>query len=404
MTWNLLHISHEEKYNPNSEVISKYPDENIRIKYLINMIRQLLVNKNKILCLQEVNGDLLSYIKKEFSMNYHIFFHKHKRIPEKIKYKYVDPSEYLVTLIEKNISIVLGRLPIFFENPGKAVFIIFLENIIIMNAHLPIMTDKMSPSKEFIDKVFDKFIATHFNNNAVILCGDFNRKTKDFYLELHKKFSNTDYNLSCIVDSDSLLLKTLPSKKKSVDQIIGFNNVYFDNVHVMGSHNLSDHNILFADVSINSGSSDLIINCKKILETIDISIEYFTTSVKLYFGKANTVLGHFISINKNQLVQLKGLLLKAFDEIDKKENDAINIDLSKTVNRKAKVKVDSDLHKLKIKFQNICVEKFGSDTKFKMQEQTNAIMHLEGENKLIITTTKISKNELLNYIIFEKRT
>lgn len=264
-TWNTLHRYHEEKYVPKSKVLSAYPSESQRIKDQLKMIKKISKkNKNIIICLQEVSGDLLDQIELHYSDNYIIHHYKHNRTPKKvIKKHYKDEGEYLVTMISTSFTMNTEINIDFkqFEKKGKALLSsILFDKFIIINAHISAFREG---EKELIDQVYNAFMKQYIECDIlsnIILCGDFNRTLFET-LSIFDK--NNIYNkLSCFVDLNTIKPYTLPSKYKSIDNIIGFGKITFDNAKILDVKNISDHNILLTDFYIDNPKMEA--SCKKI--------------------------------------------------------------------------------------------------------------------------------------------
>jgi hypothetical protein len=254
-TWNTLHRYHEERYVPESTILNSYPNEGDRIADQIQYIKEITAN-NVIICLQEVPGDLLESLEQKFSRTHYIVNYQHNRIPKPVKDddggQYRDPREYLVTLVPKsmvvggNISTAISQ----FKNPGKALLALLFDKFIIINCHISAFKQG---EDDLIEKTYNSFIRKYIKDGEItniILCGDFNKTISDTLIVLDK--GNIFKKLSCFVDLNLLRPYTIPSRDKSVDNIIGFGNIKFYDPMVIDVNNTSDHNIVITKFSTDA--------------------------------------------------------------------------------------------------------------------------------------------------------
>ncbi len=75
ISWNVLLRDYEEKYNPESEILTVWPDESQREDKIIDVINQNS-NDKSIVLLQEVSLTLVDKIKNVFDKNKLVFTHK----------------------------------------------------------------------------------------------------------------------------------------------------------------------------------------------------------------------------------------------------------------------------------------------------------------------------------------
>lgn len=83
-SWNVLYRKYEEQYNPHSDILKKFPEENDRQQGILEMIKHY-INPYMIMCLQECDKQLLDLLKH--TIRTHTIF------STKIR-----DDEYLVTL------------------------------------------------------------------------------------------------------------------------------------------------------------------------------------------------------------------------------------------------------------------------------------------------------------------
>lgn len=241
-TWNVLHRYHEEKYNPQSDVLSKYPNENHRIVKQIDTLKNIFDKENEIIgCLQEVSGDLLNAIKKEFTIDFIIFEFEHNRIPTRqnkssIKSDpYIKPNEFLVTIISKNLDYKKFS-NIQLEVKGKGILVVETSNIIILNVHLP----PKRLLKNSVDQIFRNLL--YVKNKFIVVLGDFNRN----YYDLHEELLNIHIKENQFNQVKTNNKFTISKNQTSIDHIIGLNNLSFKDSEVLNVDS-SDHNLLISE-------------------------------------------------------------------------------------------------------------------------------------------------------------
>lgn len=370
ITWNTLHIYHEEKYVPESNIMKSFPDESDRINTMINQLKSLLDNRTKMIaCLQEVSGDLLEKIYVNFSDKYKIYEFEHNRIPTHVSTeKYTSPKEYLITLISKDIyetGVDIAKLQ--FEKEGKAMLaVVFNNNLIVINTHLPIAIER----DELILSIMNKFVKTYEEEKIVkniIICGDFNdtlqRSLKALYDDGHYD------KISCFIDFDNRTdLYSIPSKKRWIDYLIGLGHIRFTSHKVIDVKNASDHNIVLGNFVIDEHiSDDDVCNrrkekyLKKILLLKDRDVKgYRWKSFTLTKDGIDITILRFVSISEEQINVVNGL---GCDKIKTLFTDE----------HKDKLSI-SDLLRLKTSIEALVVPMFKTDKLFEIFSSKDIIV------------------------------
>jgi len=274
ISWNTLHRTHEENYMlEKSEVIKKYADENVRVADQVKLIEKIANekgNKKVIICLQEVPGDLLKALKDKFTDKYRIFDYAHNREPMRIEkhkteefkdvnfHKYVNPLEFLVTMISKDLTDNdTYDSTIQFKKEGKAMLAVVLKDFITINTHVPMIFD----GNALIDNIYRQYIAQYLEKNEltnIVICGDFNADIQDTL----KRYDEADVydKVTCFID-----YKRGESTfgTRAIDQFISFGNIKFQNHSVVDVNFASDHKLVLTNFIITNENVKLCADNKK---------------------------------------------------------------------------------------------------------------------------------------------
>jgi hypothetical protein len=208
LSWNTLFRQHDIKYNPMSETLRLYPDDNERN----NNILSLIVNnsdKDTFICLQECSKELVELLKNNFSESHNIF------ICNVIDYE----DEYLITLSPKWFKCYQEDMSKYPKIP-RGYIILEGETLRIVNCHL-------KPQRHCD---FDTmYIIKNLDKKITIISGDFNEELKI----VRKKLTNY----------------TIPHygktyKKKQLDHIIINRNHVEITTSMIQVNYLSDHKMI----------------------------------------------------------------------------------------------------------------------------------------------------------------
>ena len=95
VSWNVLNLIHEKKYNPDSVILSRYENrEGQRIDEIVSLIKNNLYKKNTIIALQECFEVLHQRLIVEFSNEFDIFDNKCN-----------DNQDFLIILTPKHLNL-----------------------------------------------------------------------------------------------------------------------------------------------------------------------------------------------------------------------------------------------------------------------------------------------------------
>jgi len=208
ISWNVLHISHELKYNPNSIVLQCHPDETLRLKKIIELLREHTID-HTVICLQECSSEMLNLVSCEFNKTHNLISQK---IPK-------SKDEYLITLTPKflKFSQEKKRIP----KGANGLSIVVNDFLKIVNCHFkPQFTVKTETVLESLVKECDSSLLT-------VAAGDFNETSKAVKRTLGSKFHVPYFGRSY-------------KKRKCLDFIV-FNLDIKYRSGIIDSSNLSDH-------------------------------------------------------------------------------------------------------------------------------------------------------------------
>lgn len=205
LSWNVLLRDHEERYNPDSTILSLWNQEKYREDKIINILEKYS-DENSIILLQEVSLLLLKKIKDTF-VDKSIFTHQ------------ISENEYLTT-----ITPLFYNKEEFEQIEGTNGFLIVIKDKIrIINTHLiPQRYTKHNVLKYILNLPLDIYN---------IIGGDFNESWKRVNNLLESRYDTPFFGNTY--------------KKKQVDFIIfdkKLNYTYISE-HIL-CENISDHNLI----------------------------------------------------------------------------------------------------------------------------------------------------------------
>lgn len=212
--------------------------ENDRIKDLVIKCNELLnTSEQIIICLQEVSGDLFMELKEIQNVEIDACCHLREPKAEHWQHQYSDPKEYLVIIAKNFKGKLLSVDNIRFNDEGKAVQVVQIDNLVTMNCHLPWGNNQIS--QEVIDKVFKKI--TTYPNPNIVFCGDTNRNLDTMIQEI--KLGGIDrYSFH---DHSEV---TFPQGDKSIDHIVAFSNTKIGPYIYQNPGPITDHIIVRAEI------------------------------------------------------------------------------------------------------------------------------------------------------------
>jgi endonuclease/exonuclease/phosphatase family metal-dependent hydrolase len=227
ISWNILHIMHEYNHVGNeSLVISKYPNENERMRLIIEKIENFLNQEEQvIILLQEVPMDYLLEMKNKL-INVNFLNHSYSYLPRCNKPIYQNPQENLVIIL-KNVAYKNYQV-IELEKGGKSAQKIELDNFIVYNVHMPFGNEKLKASLNLLNLN---------TNQSLIIGGDFNDSPK--YLERNLSPYQCNLKLNETITHQTINKGTI--KDKIYDHFVFKNLDLKNNKLTVDKTDLSDH-------------------------------------------------------------------------------------------------------------------------------------------------------------------
>lgn len=219
-SWNILYRKYEEKFNKDSEILKKYPDENKRILDIVDILFSLLY-EDSIVCIQECSIDILLMIKNSIQNNYSLFFY------------HVRHKEYIVTIAPKKYKFYIETSVKNDTRCANGILSIRNNNIRIVNCHLiPSIFSEKDPLSIFdsLDLSVSTFIAGDFNE----IYSKLSKKTSEKYKAF---FYGRTYRNRCI---DNIIIDN-----KTASDTLSIST------HNIKTTNISDHNIICLIVIID---------------------------------------------------------------------------------------------------------------------------------------------------------
>lgn len=211
ISWNVLYRKHEKKFNPESKILSKYPNEDTRVKDTVNTIKSI-IDHLTVVCLQECSWDTLMSLYNSLTCHF-IFYH------------HVNDKEYIVTCVPKHNGFY--KQVVTQSSCSNGVLVVTNGHLTIANCHL---VPQAFSNKNVVNEVVRNFPVT----NMTVFAGDFNecytsikRKLQDVYtVPPHKKTYKNKSIDHIFVDAHS---------SKFLELQTGIIKTYY----------LSDHNIIW---------------------------------------------------------------------------------------------------------------------------------------------------------------
>jgi hypothetical protein len=210
ISWNALVRKYEEKYNPTSLILKKYPEEQKRLTEIVDIIAGI-ITPDTIVCLQECSQALVEMLENTLG-EYRIFK------------KMIFEDEFLVTIVKKdtNLEVEENSVPL---RRGC---------LVLVNAFYRIINCHLVPQKYIEIPIFDNLKSIAKNDKINFICGDFN----SIYLE--KIFPKKYYTVPFFGTT---------YKKKSIDNIIVSRPNLDHTAYKIDPEQLSDHTIIKLDVN-----------------------------------------------------------------------------------------------------------------------------------------------------------
>jgi len=206
ISWNVLLRDYEEKYNPESEILTVWTDESQREDKIIDVINQHS-NDKSIVLLQEVSLALVDKIKQVFDKNKLVFTHK------------ITENEYLVTI-----------------TPQFYIKQLWVQNqlsngyLVVKNSNLRIINTHLIPQRYTKYNVLD-YILNLTSNVDTIIAGDFNENWKKVNTTLESRYKVPFFGNTY--------------KKRHIDHIIFDKTLPYDyTTSNISCNKISDHNLI----------------------------------------------------------------------------------------------------------------------------------------------------------------
>ena len=210
ISFNTLHISYEKKYNPNSQIILNYPNDNDRLLDIYKIISEN-INNDTVICLQECSIVLLNLLKNKIT--YDIFSQE------------IDDDVFMVTIAPSIFNFKIENIQKNkYENIAHGYLVMSNDNIRIINCHL---IPKFAAKGDIYS-----FINDTCADKKCIIAGDFNEKYKNIAKYLQ------EYTIPYFGPTYK--------KNKEYDQII-FNFKSIFDIKKIDTYSVSDHCAIMID-------------------------------------------------------------------------------------------------------------------------------------------------------------
>jgi endonuclease/exonuclease/phosphatase family metal-dependent hydrolase len=263
-SWNVLHIIHELNYaSGSSAVLDKYMietnplNETNRLQAIYQVIIKAL-SPTTIMCLQEVPEDLSILFDQE--KDYVKYVYMYKRVPrlkinlenhnnspsEVIGKVYTNNGESLVIIVHK--SMIRDNTTthcVQFDDPGKACLVLKINDLFIMNVHMPIIRDNGFSNAI---KCMVKFLNNFDKNMKYIIVGDMNTSSS-IVTQILGTYMD-DFNVILYHGMSRKFRKFGKTMYSQLDHIIVSNDIQYSNFVVYPNVDMSDHMMISVDIKI----------------------------------------------------------------------------------------------------------------------------------------------------------
>ena len=214
ISWNVLYIEYEKRYNPTSDILLKYADDNDRIRDIVDMIAKQ-ISSDTIICLQECSLQLVLLIKENFE-NSHSVFTTHVRTDEYLLTMTPREQEYKRQVFSKSN----------YTSTANGYLIVSNNKLRIINCHLI--------PQNIVEQDVLKLMKGEFHAKGTFIAGDYNQTRKSVVNELKYKYTIPYFGPSY-------------KGKKGIDFII-FNYHCMYTSGIIETSLLSDHDMVYLEI------------------------------------------------------------------------------------------------------------------------------------------------------------
>ena len=209
ISWNTLYRDFEIKYEKDSEILKKYPQESKRILTQFLLIEKLIhSDKDNIICLQECSDELYQLLREKLGESYKYFTEKH------------EDGDMLVTIT-----------PLDYFRCDMPVYTGFRLSMLVSNNTYDVLNCHLKP--QFMIKghnVLSSFKKLRVHNKTII-CGDFNESYNNVQYALNRYYTVNNYGNTY-------------KDKKCLDYILYDFKITEKTLYNLTQKNTSDHNII----------------------------------------------------------------------------------------------------------------------------------------------------------------
>jgi endonuclease/exonuclease/phosphatase family metal-dependent hydrolase len=238
-TWNVLHRFHAQNWD--EPAIETHPDETARIAAITARVEGL--DHDGVICLQEVSGDQLGWLRKALADDAVIYTHKYPRVPKLFRPGFgpaplADPTEHLVTIVRGLGTARRSEGHTFPDDKGKGFLLVELASgVVVINTHVSYGDHHVSQCAQL-----GTYATTY--RGPLVIAGDFNEEREICGSRLGPGF------VAAIPAEPARPTRprTKPSSKsETIDHIFVVRTNAYE-VEVLAGGGLSDHNPVIATV------------------------------------------------------------------------------------------------------------------------------------------------------------
>jgi endonuclease/exonuclease/phosphatase family metal-dependent hydrolase len=235
-TWNVLHRFHAQNWD--EPAIEMHPDETARVAAITARLEGL---DDGVICLQEVSGDQLAWIRKAMPGEA-IYVHTYPRVPKLFRPGFgppplADPTEHLVTIV-RGVGARRHEGHTFPDDKGKGFLLVELTSgAVVINTHVSYGDHHVSQLAQLAR------YGTSYRGPIIIL-GDFN-EARDVCL------ARLGHGFEAGIPREPARPtrpRTKPSDKTDTIDHIFVTRTHIYEVDVLAGGGLSDHNPVVATV------------------------------------------------------------------------------------------------------------------------------------------------------------
>jgi hypothetical protein len=212
ISWNVLYRAYEEKFNPNSEILSTYSREEDRVAQIVSLLKEH-IDLDTVACLQEVSTPVILGLVKEFEKSHRIFSYNLRE------------DEHLVTITPKEFKLENG----YSHDTSNG----YLE---VTNGISQVINCHLLPQRYTKKNILEYLCKMGNTKRDTFIAGDFNELHSKVKEKLQGKFTCPYYGRTY--------------KHKAIDQIVFNAKPSEHTAQKINQVHISDHHMILLDFQL----------------------------------------------------------------------------------------------------------------------------------------------------------